>query len=54
MNKNIIKTGLLLSAALMLTLVACNRVLDEVDPVSEEKGADVEVLTLIAGERLDK
>lgn len=48
MNKNIIKTGLLLSAALMLTLVACNRVLDEVDPVSEEKGADVEVLTLIA------
>lgn len=48
MNKNIIKTGLLLSAALMLTLVACNRVLEEVDSVSKEKGADVEVLTLIA------
>ena len=48
MNKNTIKTGLLLSAALMLSLVACNRVLEEVDSVSKEKGADVEVLTLIA------
>lgn len=49
MNKNIIKTGTLLLAALSFSLVACNRILDEVDPVTAENGTGevTEVLTLL-------
>lgn len=49
MNKNIIKTGTLLLAALSFTLVACNRILDEVDPVTADNGTGevTEVLTLL-------
>ena len=49
MNKNIIRIGTLLLAALSFSLVACNRILDEVETVTVENGTgDVtEVLTLL-------